>query len=184
MSTTDENTSTIADDAGDEGAESSDRNNGVETRINQSMKFRRSRSEDNRSSQVPMGLLTKEMFTRYPPSKQHFQTNPTQQRSKIVSKQNQHQAKKKFKLSNNADVNDENVICSDYAKGDKVLIPESASCKHSDQILNCQVSEIGTKVTEVVSEISGDTVYNQRKLEHNVLSRTENDLIINKQLLE
>jgi len=97
-----------------------------------------------------------------------------------VSKQNHHQAKKKFKLSNNADVNDENVICSDYAKGDKVLIPESASCKYTYQILNCQVSEIGTKVTEVVSEISGDTVCNQRKLEHNVLSTTENDLIINK----
>src|SRR5688572_13747166 len=102
LSTTDENTSTIADDVGDEGAESSDRNNGVETRIYQSMKFRRSRSEDNRSSLGPMRFLTKEMFTRYPPSKQHFQANPTQQRSKIVSKQNQHQAKKKFKLSNHA----------------------------------------------------------------------------------
>jgi hypothetical protein len=121
LSTTDENPSAIADDNGDEGAESSDRNNGVEMRINQSMKFRRSRSEDNRSSQVPMGFVTKEMFTRYPPSKQHFQTNPTQQRSKIVSKQNQHQAKKKFKLSNNADVNDENVICSEFLIMQRVI---------------------------------------------------------------
>jgi hypothetical protein len=190
LSTPDENISPIADDAGDLGTESSNRNNGVETRIYQSMEVRRSRSEESRCSQVPIELLTKEMFTRYRPSnqsKQDFQIDPNQQRSMIVSKQNQHQAKKKFKLNNTTDVNDANVIGSDYDLGlittcDKVLISENVSCKFADEIIKCQMSEIDPKVTEVFSEITSNAVCNQQKLVQNVMSRTEDDLNTNEHI--
>ena len=81
----------------------------------------------------------------------------------------------------NPDVNDANVIGSDYDLGlvttcDKVLILENKSCKFADEMIKCQMSEIDPKVTETVSEITSNAVCNQQKLVQNVMSRTENDL--------